>query len=70
MKHAYRVLAIAVSVVVAAVPLALADPAVKDYVSSHTWTAAYFPIVSGIVYAVYRAWLERSSATAPRPPAG
>lgn len=68
MKHAYRSLAVALSVLIAAVPAILADPAVEHYITSHPWAAAYFPIVSGIVYAVYRAYLERRPSTSP--PAG
>lgn len=66
MNHTRHVLAVAAAVVVAAVPAILADPAVQHYVSSHPWAAAYLPLVSGIVYAIYRAWrTRRSSSTRP-----
>lgn len=55
MKHLKHALEAALGVVVAAVPAIVADPSVAHYIAQHPTTAAYFPIVSGIIVALYKA---------------
>ena len=55
MRHLAHVLAVAISIVAAAVPAALADPAVVSVIANHPVIAAYLPVVSGVIYALYRA---------------
>jgi hypothetical protein len=54
-RHFWRTIRVAVSVLVAALPVVLADPAVRDLIAAHPWLAGYFPVATAVVYAIYRA---------------
>ena len=55
LKHLSRLLGTVAAVLAAAVPAVLADPAVRSLIANHPFVAAYLPLVSGVVVAVYRA---------------
>lgn len=55
MKKFKHALIAAVAIIATAVPAILADPSVAHYIAQHPWTATYFPIVSGVVVAIYHA---------------
>jgi hypothetical protein len=57
--HLYRVLRVTVTTVIAALPAIAANDAVLDFVADHPALAAYFPLATGVVYAVYRAYRNR-----------
>jgi hypothetical protein len=64
-RHVGHTVRVALSIVVAAVPAIVADPAVQHFITAHPFAAAYFPIVSGIVYALWRAARTRARVAAP-----
>lgn len=66
MNHLRRTLAVVAAIVVAAVPAILTTPSFENYITRHPELAAYLPLVSGAVYALYRAWQERSSSSSAR----
>lgn len=59
MKHFRRTLTVAFAVLAAAAPAWIATPAVGNFIDAHAALAAYFPLVSGLVYALTRAWQQR-----------
>jgi hypothetical protein len=63
-QHLKRTLTVALAIVATAVPVVLADAHVKHFITSTPWLAAYFPLVSAVVYALYRATRQRTSTTA------
>jgi hypothetical protein len=69
-RHFARILAVAGAVVVSAVPAIVVDPAVVSLVANHPWFAAYLPAISGVVYALYRAWRNRRASTTQVPSSG
>lgn len=54
MKSAKHFLVVVAAIVAATIPAVLADPAVKDLIANHPWVAAYLPVLSGLIVAVYR----------------
>jgi hypothetical protein len=74
MRHLYRTLATAIAVIVAATPMIFANPAVSHFIATHAVIAAYLPLVSGIVYALYRGYIDvalnkkKPATTASAPP--
>jgi hypothetical protein len=62
-RHLQRILAVAVTTVLGALPAILADGDVRQVVEQHPWLAAYLPAVTAILYALYRA--ARPSTPAP-----
>lgn len=61
MQHLWRTLRVAIAVAVSAVPIALADPHVAGFIDNTPIVSAYFPIVAGVVYALYRAYRTRGT---------
>ena len=58
MRHPLKlshVLTVIVAIVATAVPAILADPAVRSLIANHPAVAGYMPVVSGVVYALWRA---------------
>ena len=63
MRHIGHAVAGALAVVVAAVPAIIASPAVVHFIAAHPAYAAYFPILSGVVAAIFHA--AHKSVVAP-----
>lgn len=66
-KHFYRFVVTAVSVVVASVPLILANDSVRHYIDTHPAVAVYLPIAAAILRTLYKAWTESSVPSPPNP---
>jgi hypothetical protein len=62
-QHVKRTLTVALAIVATAVPVVLADKHVQHFITTTPWLAAYFPLVSAVVYALYRATRERTTST-------
>jgi hypothetical protein len=59
-KHLKHVLTAAAVVVAAVAPMVIANPSVQHYIAQHPAVAAYVPLATGIVRAVYKAIANRS----------
>jgi hypothetical protein len=69
MTHLRRLVSVAAALVVAGLPAFFQNATVKHVVETHPVLAAYFPVASGLAYALLRAVQTRGSVPAG-PPAG